>query len=419
MSTWVKRFGLPILCVLVGMVLGQQYDRFVQSHQNNSRRINLQIQTNSGAVAVAPRSEVKLDLFWKVWDKLIDEYVDPNQLQTDKLLTGAIQGLVQAVGDPYTVFMEAKESSEFHDALSGEFEGIGAELAEREGVIIIERPLKDSPAMSAGLLPKDVLVQVNDEDITGKGLIEIVRKIRGPKGTIVKIQVWRPSLKKTIDFSIERQQVHISSVERKVLPGVVGNIGYVALNQFGDSSLAEIKRELEFFKTEQVKGIILDLRGNGGGYLDGAVDLVSLFVEQGEVVSVHRRGGKFDSYAVSGHALFPDIPLVVLQDGASASAAEITSGALQDHKRAIIIGTKSFGKGTVQEVYDFAGGTSLRITIAKWHTPSGRDLGKEGVHPDYTVERTAEDMKLDRDPPLEVALDALNKKDISKYKLVK
>jgi carboxyl-terminal processing protease len=414
-TIWLQRYGIPCLCLAGGLLLGQQYQIHLGEVQNDTKRIDLHINEGSGSIAVNPRSEVKIDLLWKVWDTLIAHYINPNQLQTDKLTYGAIQGLVRAVGDPYTTFLLPSESQEFHDALAGEFEGIGAELVERDGAVIIERPIKDSPAMKAGLLSNDIITRVNDQDITGQSLIDVVRKIRGPKGTTVTLQIYRATAKDLLEFKIERNQVHVPSVEQKVLPAGAENIGYVALNQFGDSSLAEIKQEFEYFKQQNVAGIILDLRGNGGGYLDGAVDLVSIFVGSGEVVSVHRRGVDADSYTVTGQPMFPTLPLVVLQDAGSASAAEITSGALQDHKRAKIIGTKSFGKGTVQEVYELAGGTSLRVTIAKWHTPSGRDLSKEGVLPDYTVTRTAEDIKAGRDPQLDVALNALLGKDISKY----
>lgn len=418
-SPWLKRFGLPLLYVVCGMVLGQQYDRYLERMEMDLRRTDLRIDTASGAVAVVPRREVDLTQFWRVWDHLIDEYIDPNQLQTEKLLNGAMRGLVSAVGDPYTQYLLPKEAEEFRESMAGQFEGIGAELAERDGAIIVERPIKNSPALRAGLQRDDVIVAVNGEETAGKSVNEVVSKIRGPKGTTVVLQLYRPSLRDTLEVSIVRKQIHVPSVEQKFVPGMSGTIGYLALNQFGDSSLAEIKQELERFEQEGVKGVILDLRGNGGGYLDGAIDLVSLFLQEGEVVSVHRREGKTDSYTVNGQPLFPDIPLVVLQDAGSASASEITSGALQDHGRATVIGTKSFGKGTVQEVYDFPGGGGLRLTIAKWHTPSGRDLSKEGVQPDYEVQRTAEDLKANRDPQLDAALDFLNGKDISKYILKK
>ena len=204
-------------------------------------------------------------------------------------------------------------------------------------------------------------------------------------------------------LTIVRDDINIPSVESEVLKTQSGSLGYIALNQFGDNSVEEFKEALEAFQRTPVGGLIVDLRFNGGGYLEGAVDVASLFLPRGKIVSVQRRGTDLEHHYAYGRPLFPDKPLVVLINQGSASASEIVAGALQDHKRATIIGMKSFGKGTVQEVVDLPGGSSLRVTTARWLTPEGKNLGKEGVHPDIIVDRSAEDFEKERDPQLDAA----------------
>jgi carboxyl-terminal processing protease len=202
---------------------------------------------------------------------------------------------------------------------------------------------------------------------------------------------------------VTRENIHIPSVESKTVQSKVGAVGVVALNQFGDEALSEVQAAIAALP-KNMKAFVLDLRFNGGGYLDGAVDLVSLFQRTGTVVTVVRRDGPSEVHSVSGKVLLPDIPMVVLINGGSASASEITAGALKDLNRATIIGTQSFGKGTVQEIIDLPGGSALRVTTAKWQTPSGHDLGKTGITPDVVVDRTAEEYKAGKDPQLDAAV---------------
>lgn len=341
--------------------------------------------SSSGVVLRDPRREADISLLWDVWDTLLEQYIDPQKLQVTPLLYGAAEGLVRGVGDPYTVFMTPKENADFREGLAGNLEGIGAELTVRDGLVIIVTPLKGSPAERAGLQPKDVIVEVDGQSTDGWSLSQVVARIRGPKGTTVKIRVGREKAG-VLDFTITRAAIHVPSVEANIIETGGKVFGYAALNQFGEKSIAELKIELQKFKDRRIDGIVLDLRNNGGGYLDGAVDLTSLFLRAGTVVTVERRGGGREAQGVSGNVLLPETPLVVLQNEATASASEIVSGALQDHKRATVVGTKSFGKGTVQEVIDLSGGVSVRVTVAQWLTPAGKNLGKEGVRPDIVVE---------------------------------
>jgi carboxyl-terminal processing protease len=361
------------------------------------------VQTGSGVMIGDPEREVDMSLLWRTWKLLLDNYVDPRKLQTQPMVYGAVEGLVRGVGDPYTVFMTPEEDTDFREGLAGNLEGIGAELSLDDGVVRIERPLKGSPAEKAGLLPRDIIGQVNGESIADLTLTEVVRRIRGPKGTSVRLLLGREGRSEPFEVTIVRQEIHVPSVESKTIGGANGTVGYIALNQFGDTSIDELRDELQTLKKQNLKGLILDLRGNGGGYLDGAVELVSMFLGEGNVVSVEHRKNPPEQHYVSGNPLWPDIPLVVLQNEGTASASEITAGALQDYGRATIVGRTSFGKGTVQEIISLGGGASLRVTVARWLTPKGKDLGKEGVHPDIDVELTPEDAQAKKDPQLDAA----------------
>lgn len=398
----------PFFTLILGWQLGygianQQFGRF----NENLESLYLNGGTESGQILKDPEKEVDLAVLWAVWKTLQRTYIAPEELEPQKLLLGAAEGLVRSVGDPYTVFMTPKQSTDFHQALEGKLQGIGAELAFRDGLVVIVAPLKGSPAQRAGLLPEDIIAEIDGEPTDGWSLDRVVQRVRGPKGTTVKIAVAREGEADLLHFVIVRAEITIPSVESKVVTATGAKIGVIALNQFGDESIAEVRQALDGFQKEKLRGIVLDLRFNGGGYLEGATDLTSFFLKQGKVVIVERRGGNNESHYVSGRPLYPEIPLVVLINAGSASASEIVAGALQDSKRATIIGQKSFGKGTVQEVIELPGGSSLRVTVARWVTPNGRDIGKEGIMPDIVVERTPEQMKAEVDPQLERALQVL------------
>lgn len=365
--------------------------------------------TGSGETLADPEKQADLSLLWRVWRLLQQNYVDPRALQPQKLVTGAIGGLVAGVGDPYTVFMPPKENREFHRALEGTLQGIGAELTLKDGFVTVVAPLKGSPAEKAGLAPGDVIDTVDGASLEGLTLNDVVDRVRGPRGTAVQLRIVRPGVPEPKLFTIKRDTITIPSVESRVITATGSQVGYVALNQFGDTSTREMEKALLSFKGKSLKGIVLDLRGNGGGYLDGAVDVVSMFLKTGEVVAVEGRGGVSERHDVTGDPLFPDLPLVVLIDQGTASASEITAGALQDHGRATVVGMKSFGKGTVQEVIDLPGGGSLRVTTAHWLTPKGKNLGKEGVQPDVTVERGKNDAPGKADAQLDRALQVVLK----------
>lgn len=395
---------LPILTLLLGWQLGARaQQRQMETLQQQMEYFLTGESTQSGTLLQDPEREVDLGLFWGVWRLLQTHYIAPDDLKAEPMLFGAVRGLVSAVGDPYTVFMPPKENKEFREGLSGHLQGIGAELGNIGEQVVVVSPLKGSPAEKAGLLPQDAIIEVNGEDITELSLQEVVSKIRGPKGSIVELTIVRESEDDLLTFKITRDDITVPSTEYEVKETGSGAVGYLAINQFGGETVAEVTEFLRSVRPAELKGLIVDLRFNGGGYLDGAVDLASMFLREGEVVTVAGRD-ESQTHSVSGDPVLPEIPLVVLINQASASASEIFAGALQDHGRATIVGMKSFGKGTVQEVLDLPGGSSLRVTIARWLTPKGRDLGKEGVVPDFVVDHTRQDIEAQRDPQLEAAL---------------
>ncbi len=399
---------LPLFTLLLGVAGGMSYVRHQQELTHSTLAHFYAGQTGSGQTVLAdPEQEVDLTILWDVWKRLQTYYIAPDELKINDMVYGAVHGAVEAVGDPYTVFMTPVENREFQSALSGDLEGIGAELVLRDGVIIVVAPIKSSPAAKAGLLPQDIIAKVNGEDIAGMRLDEVVAKIRGKKGTSVTLTVYRDAEAEPLDFTIVRDSIHIPSVDSKVIETESGSIAYIELNFFGDESVHEMRKAMTALDPKKIQGLVLDLRFNGGGLLDAAVDIVSMFLKEGKVVEVQRRDADLETHFVNGQPLLPNVPMVVLINEGSASASEIVAGALQDHKRATIVGTQSFGKGTVQEVIDLPGGASLRVTIARWLTPNGLNLGKKGVTPDIVVKRTTKDYENDVDPQLEKAEEVL------------
>ena len=410
---------LPIITLSLGWQIGARLER--NNLQKTYQRLE-ELYTSgngSGRTIIDPEKEVNVDVLWSVWRLLLTHYIDPSMLKPQEMVLGAVRGMVNAVNDPYTVFMDPKENDEFHQTLSGDLQGIGAELALRSGRVLVVAPLKGSPAERAGLHPQDVIVKVNDQDIDGKSLQEVVDKIRGKKGTQVKITVARADAGALLTFTITREEIHVPSVQSEIRRTKTGSVALLTINKFGGDTIKEATKAVGEFNKQnadkKLKGIIIDLRFNGGGYLDGAVALSSLFLREGKVVSVEGRDGPVQRHYVTGRPLMPDLPIAVLINEGTASASEIVSGALQDLKRATIIGVKSFGKGTVQEVLDLPGGSSLRVTIAHWLTPLGRNLGKEGVTPDIKVERSQQDLDANNDPQMNAALEwLLDHRDVTK-----
>ena len=344
-------------------------------------------------------NELNLSSLNDIYSVLRKKY--DGQLDAQKLIDGAKHGLVEAAGDPYTVYFNDKEAADFNGDLEGTFQGIGAELGKREEKLVVISTLDDSPAKKAGLLANDVIVKVNDENTDNWSIDQAVSKIRGAKGTTVKLTVLRGE-EGIKEFSITRDEINNPSVKSEILDG---NIGFLRISRFGESETSTLSRKAaEDFKAKGVKAVILDLRGNGGGYLTAAKDVSGLWLNN-KIVVTERTGGKVTDTLRSGtDAPLAGIPTVVLVDGGSASASEIVAGALSDNKAAKLVGEKTFGKGSVQTIEDILSGGQLKVTVAKWYTPNGKNLSKAGIVPDETIKLTAEDINAGRDPQKDRAL---------------
>jgi carboxyl-terminal processing protease len=325
-------------------------------------------------------------------------------LDEQKLIDGAKRGLVEAAGDQYTVFMDAKEAEAFDKDLSGEIGGgIGAEIGVRADQPTILRVLDNHPAQKAGLQAGDIITSVNDQSSLDWTADKTATTIRGEIGTTLKLTVLRGE--KTENFTITRQLVTNPSVDSKIENG----IGVLTLSRFDDETAMLAKTAAENFKQQNVRGVVLDLRGNGGGYLTAAQDIAGLWIRDKVVVSERANGRVVDELRSGKDSVLAGIPTVVLVNGASASASEIVAGALQDYKAATLIGEKTFGKGTVQKILDLGAGTKLKVTIARWYTPNGKNITKEGIEPNEKIELTAEDVNAGKDPQLDAAMLRLSK----------
>ncbi|MBP9686204.1 MAG: S41 family peptidase [Candidatus Doudnabacteria bacterium] len=352
-------------------------------------------------------------LLWDAIAKLKANHID-KPANDQKILYGAVKGAVESVGDPYTEFFTPEELESFKTDLSGSFDGIGAEIGKDDGNIVIIAPLDASPAKAAGLLPKDVIVKVDGAETTGWSVEETVRRIRGKKGTTVVLTIYRQGRSDTFDVSIKRDQIIVKSVkwEVKTASGTRDQkkIGYISVSRFGEDTESLFSTAVQELRAQNVVGIVLDLRSDPGGYLDTAVELGSYWIPKGKlVVKEALSGGKDNDYNSKGYARLSDLPTVTLINGGSASASEILAGALHDYKLTTLVGEKSYGKGSVQTILSLAGGSGLKVTVAKWITPNGKNISKEGIAPDVEVKLTEEDVQNKKDPQLDRALQEFTK----------
>jgi carboxyl-terminal processing protease len=331
--------------------------------------------------------------FWEAWDTLHESFI--GELEQEKLYYGAVEGMVRASGDPYTVFSDPDTTKEFEETLAGSFSGIGIEIGVQNGFITVIAPLAESPADKAGIKAGDVIVAVDKMTVTpDMALDEVVRKIRGPKGSAVTLTVVHKDSRQTNDITITRDTIEVESVHSTIEDG----IDYIEITNFKEDTTERFEQAAREATAANVKGIILDLRGNPGGFLQSAVEISSQFLPANAVV-VSEKGKTSRDYKSKGQHLLKDLPAVVLVDGGSASASEIVAGALHDNRNIPIIGTNTFGKGSVQEFIKLRDGSSLRITVAKWFTPKGRSIHEEGIAPTLEVKQdttTDDDEQLNR-----------------------
>lgn len=369
---------------------------------------------NTPAVSATPAAAVEAtpgDLqqlftpFWEAWTLVHEQYVD-QPVDDVALMRGAIRGMLQALGDDHTSFMDPQEFQDANSNLSGNYEGIGAYVDTTGDYLTVISPIKDSPAETAGLRAGDQIIAIDGEDMTGINPELARRKVLGPAGTQVILTIRREGEDAPLDVPITRAKITVASVEFEMK----GDIAYIQLNTFGDTTSRELRDALQEVMAQNPKGLILDLRNNGGGYLRTSVEVLSQFLKQGEVALYEQYGdGKRDTFKTNGGGLATDIPMVVLINEGSASASEIVAGALQDYGRATLVGVKSYGKGSVQNWIPLNGNEgAVRITIARWLTPKERTIHKIGLQPDVLVEMTREDRDAGRDPQLDKAIELLS-----------
>jgi carboxyl-terminal processing protease len=349
--------------------------------------------------------------FWEVWKLLDEKYVitkDENATTTPQdRVWGAIQGMTDALGDPYTVFLPPEDTKDFEENISGNFEGVGMEIGIKDGVLTIISPLKGSPAEEAGLKTGDKIITIDDKPALDLSTDSAVKLIRGPKATVVKITVIREGVNKPMDFEVTRAVIDIPTVETEIKD----DIFVISLYNFYAQAKPQFNNALkEFVKSKKTK-LILDLRGNPGGYLDASVDMASWFLPLGKPI-VREDFGESRSegvYRSKGYNIFNEnLRMIILVDGGSASASEILAGALQEHNVAKLVGTQTYGKGSVQELIHVTKDTSLKVTIAKWLTPDGKSISDGGLTPDYEVKMTEKDFEEDKDPQMAKAIELLS-----------
>lgn len=357
------------------------------------------------------KENIDFSLFWKVWDTLESQYFDKSKINRTDMVYGAIEGMVSALGDPYTVFLPPGENKVVQEDLSGSFEGVGIQIGFKGSQLAVIAPLPGSPAEKAGIKAGDFIIGIKDEGkkievgTTGITLPEAVKMIRGKAGTKVTLILTRDGAKIPLSIEVERKMLDVPSVILSYT-GKENTVADIRILKFGGETAVQWNEKVdEIVKNKNIKGIVLDLRNNPGGYLEGAVDIYGEFVKTGSVGVIEERSdGNKKEYKTERIGRLMSVPLVVLVNGGSASASEILAGALSDANRAKLIGEKTFGKGSIQEPIQINGGSGLHITIAKWLTPKGTWVNEKGLEPDVKI---SDDEKTTEDEQLQKAVDVL------------
>jgi carboxyl-terminal processing protease len=383
-------FVFAVLLVVVSFGMGFGTSRLVFQPKTTT--------TNDGA---PPDFQQAMPVFWEAWNIInSDFYKQP--LDQTKMTYGAIGGMVDALGDPHTAFLDAEQAKFYDQELGGSFEGIGAEVEMNNGRLSIVAPIKGTPAEKAGLKAGDVILKVDDTVIKDMTVYDAIKLIRGPKGSTVKLTVQRGS-QPAFTVAVTRDTIVTSAVESKMLEG---NIAYVKLNEFTATAPQDLHTQLQQLMAQKPKALIFDLRNNPGGFLDSAVKIASEFLDQGSVVLIERfKNGDQNEYKTDGGGAATHIPMVLLVNEGSASASEILSGALKDYKRATIVGTTTYGKGSVQVPHQLSDQSQLRVTIAHFFSPQDHEINGVGVAPDIQVPDPTDAQVLQhQDPQLDRAV---------------
>lgn len=406
-----------VLIAILTFFLGWQLGHKDVTFKWDNLATNLKIENSS----VPQNLNVDFKLFWETWNLLNTKYLDKKALDPEKMFYGAISGMVASLGDPYTVFLPPQQQKSSKEELGGSFEGVGIQLGfdetkspasgSKEKRLVVIAPLDGTPAKEAGIKPLDLIIKIDEKDTTNMTLPDAVDLIRGPRGTNIELTIYREGEKEPKIFNLVRRTIVVKSVELSFKQNKAGkNIAVINLSRFGERTEGEWDEAVSQIIDKKADGLVLDLRNNPGGYLEGAVFIASEFLSSGPVVLQEDARGEKLNFNVNRTGKLLDIPLVALINKGSASASEIVAGALQDKQRAKLVGEKSFGKGTIQEAQELSKNTGIHITIAKWLTPKGRwvnELG--GLSPDIEVKTNEEDIKdATKDPQMEKALELFN-----------
>jgi len=354
---------------------------------------------------------IDFSLVKKAWDQVTMNYVDQSKIDKQAMTYGAVEGMVKAIGDPYTEFFDPTEAKKLEQDISGSFEGIGLQLGVKNKQITSVSPIKGTPAEKAGLKPGDVIIAVDKKATADISIDEVVNMIRGPKGTKVVLTITRPGMDGTKDIEITRAVITVPSMAWEIKTTPDGKkIAHITLYQFSDTIYQDFQKATFDIMNSGAQGIVLDMRNNPGGLVNQATDIAGWFLDKNALIlSEQDKDGNKTELKSNGPSNFVSYPLVVLVNEGSASASEIMAGALKDDRKALIVGKTSFGKGTVQKIVDFDDGSSLKVTIAKWYTPSGVRIQDTGIKPDIDVDLTADDFTSGKDPQLDRALQEIQK----------
>lgn len=401
-----------VLTIVIALALGFAGGiLFVQSKESSGlslKKLQQLVNLDSGKP-----DNVDFSLFWKVYNDLNAKYVDKGKIDSQKILYGAISGMVNSVGDPYTVFFEPISSKKFQEEVAGSFGGVGIEIGKRNNVLTVIAPIKDTPAFKAGIMAGDKIVKIDGKPSANLAIEEAVNMIRGKIGTKVVLTIQNST---TRDIELVRATIRVPTIEWKIVEQGNKKIAYMQIYSFNQTVDAEFKKASEEILKSNANGLIIDLRNDPGGLLDSAINLAGWFLDQDQVVvgEVFSDGSK-NEYRSNGNSSLKRYPTVLLMNGGSASASEILAGALHDNKNIKIVGEKSFGKGSVQELQNYGDGSSLKVTIAKWLTPNGISISEKGIEADIKVTLDLKDIEAGKieigtpgkDPQLDKAIEVL------------
>lgn len=413
MKKMAKRIGLTAIgLILVALVGGSAFYYGYRIGTKESKVTLIQGVTETGT---GKDKNVDFSLFWDAWSVLRERYVDSKEVTDQDMVYGAISGMLASTGDPYSVFMPPKKADDFNQEISGEFGGIGAEIGIRNDQLIVVAPLKNTPADRAGLRAGDMIIKIDNENTAGLSTETAVAKIRGPKGSQIALTIFREGWSDTKEIKITRDAIQIPTLDWKMLNNAGaedanGKILYIQLYNFYEKSPLLFYQALVKAVDKNPQGVILDLRNNPGGYLDAAVNIAGWFLDRGSIVVTEKFRAENDGHTnleAHGLPIFRNTPVVVLINQGSASASEILAGALKDDRNSKLIGKKSFGKGSVQELVPLKENALVKITIAHWLTPNGTVIDKNGIKPDVDVNMTEEDIKNKKDPQLDKAVETI------------